>query len=81
VQDPVEERKFGDLTVRIDRLLCVGFGDCIEMAPRVFAFDDEGIVTFCADPGDVEREHLIRACDICPVDALSVFDANGNQLV
>jgi hypothetical protein len=29
----------------------------------------------------VDRERILRACDICPVDALSVFDAEGNQLV
>ena len=36
-------RMVGGLTVAIDRLLCVGFGDCIEEAPDAFEFDDEGI--------------------------------------
>lgn len=30
---------------------------------------------------DIERERLIDACDVCPVDALIVTDANGKQLV
>lgn len=77
----IEERAVNGLTIRIDRLLCVGFGDCIEAAPEAFEFDDEGIVTFRDTAGDVERERLIHACDVCPVDALSVFDEQGEQLV
>ena len=43
------ERRVGDLTVRIDRLLCVGFADCLDEAPGAFVLDDEGIAAF-ADP-------------------------------
>jgi ferredoxin len=75
------EQRVGDLTVRIDRLLCVGFGDCIEMAPDAFEFDAEGIVRFKASIDNVPRERIILACAVCPVDALSVFDAEGRQLV
>lgn len=75
------ERKIGDLTVRIDRLLCVGFGDCIEIAPEVLEFDEQGVARFTEIATAVERDRLIQACDICPVDALNVFDEAGNQLV
>lgn len=75
------ERRVGDLTIRIDRLVCVGFGDCIEVAPDAFEFDAEGIVAVRVTADAVERERLLKACDICPVDALSVLDADGNQIV
>lgn len=75
------ERTIGELTVRIDRLLCVGFGDCIEVAPEVFEFDDEGICVFTSDAPAIEKERLIQSCDICPVDALTVFSADGEQIV
>ena len=52
-----------------------------EVAPEAFAFDDEGIVTFLGTIEQVDRDRIVRACDICPVDALSVFDGEGNQLV
>ena len=77
--DPIE-RRVGDLTVRIDRLLCVGFADCLDEAPGAFVLDDEGIVAF-ADPDLPPRERLLRACEACPVDALSVLDASGRQIV
>jgi ferredoxin len=76
----VSERRIAGLTVRIDRLLCVGFGDCIDEAPESFALDEEGVVVFGADPDAVGRERIVRACAACPVDALTVLDGDGRQL-
>jgi ferredoxin len=69
------ERKIGDLTIRIDRT------NCMKVAPDVFEFDDEKICAFKASSGETERERLIEACGVCPVDALTVIDADGKQLV
>jgi ferredoxin len=75
------EHQVGALRLRIDRLLCVGFGDCIEVAPEAFEFDHEGIVILKPGASQVEKERLIVACERCPVDALSVWDENGVQIV
>lgn len=68
------------LRVRIDRDLCVGFGDCVKAAPSAFRLDDEGLAVF-EDPGQTGGEDLLLACDACPVDAITVWDAEGRQLV
>lgn len=78
--EDIEERTIGDLTVRIDRLLCVGFGDCIDESPKVFRFDDEGIAEFADEAESEDPSILVQACRACPVDALSVFDPDGNQI-
>lgn len=75
-----EERQVGSLKLRIDRSLCVGFGDCIDGAPEAFALDDENIAVF-KEPERVERERLLAACEACPVDALTVWDETGAQVV
>ena len=75
-----EERTVGDLRVRIDRTLCVGFGDCITEAPEAFVLDDSGTAVF-VNPSGVERERLLRACDACPVDAITVWNMDGTQIV
>ena len=75
-----DERIVGGLRVRIDRTLCVGFGDCVKASAEAFALDDENVVIFAA-PDAVTREALLRACASCPVDALTVWDGDGNQLV
>ncbi len=77
----VQERTVGDLTIRIDRLICVGFGDCIEATPDAFELDDEGIAVFRDSVGAVSAEELIASCDSCPVDALQVLDSEGVQIV
>lgn len=74
------ERTVGGLRVRIDRTLCVGFGECVTEAPEAFVLDGEDLVVF-VHPEQVDRERLIRACDLCPVDALTVWDETGRQVV
>ena len=75
-----EERQVAGLRVRIDRTLCVGFGDCVEGAPEAFVLDDEGLAVF-KQPEAVERARLLAACDSCPVDAITVWDETGAQVV
>ena len=74
------ERKFGPLRVRIDRTLCVGFGDCVQAAPEVFDLDGDDIAVFTSGEG-VPAKRLIEACSVCPVDALTVWDERGIQVV
>ena len=74
-----EERQVLGLRVRIDRGLCVGFGDCVAAAPAAFRLDEEDVAVL-AEPEAVPREQLIAACDACPVDALTVWDESGVQL-
>ncbi|MEO6445147.1 MAG: ferredoxin [Gemmatimonadaceae bacterium] len=68
------------LRVRIDRTLCVGFGDCITEAPDAFVLDEEGVAVFL-HPDRVTREVLLHACDECPVDAITVWDDGENQII
>jgi ferredoxin len=76
----LDERRVGELRIVIDRDQCVGFGDCVKEAPEGFRLADDAIVVFDR-PETVERERLLRACDACPVDAITVYDASGTQLV
>jgi ferredoxin len=80
------EHTIGDLTVRIEKNTCISTGNCIKLAPDVFEFDEKQIVAFTDGPekaelSEADRDRIIEACSLCPVDALKVFDADGNQLV
>jgi ferredoxin len=76
----LEERIVGGLRIVIDRDQCVGFADCVKEAPEGFRLDEDTVVAFVR-PETVERERLLRACDACPVDAITVWDSDGRQLV
>lgn len=77
------ERKIGNLTIRIDRTLCISSANCMKVAPEIFEFDDKKICAFQDNAAgvDIEQERLIDGCTVCPVDALIVTDGNGKQLV
>ncbi len=87
------ERVVHGLRVVIDRDQCVGFGDCVKEAPEGFKLDEDSIAAFVepeadedsiaafVEPEAVERERLLRACDACPVDAITVWDETGRQIV
>ena len=76
----LDERTVHGLRIVIDRDQCVGFGDCATEAPEGFKLDAETIATFL-EPDQVERERLLRACEACPVDAITVYDETGSQIV
>ena len=71
----------GGLTVRIDRATCIGTANCIRVAPGLFELDGEVLCAFKEGGGAPEREAVIEACSVCPVDALEVLDENGERLV
>jgi ferredoxin len=73
------ERTVAGLTIRIDRDLCVGFGDCLTEAPEAFALD-EADVAVLVRPESVTKERLLAACRACPVDAITVVGPDGAQL-
>ena len=67
----IQEREVSNLTVSIDRSLCIGSGNCVNLAPEVFVIDEENLVTFTDEPEDIDQDRLKEACMICPVDALT----------
>lgn len=79
--DETRERRISGLTVRIDRTLCIGSGNCVNLAPEIFEIDEENLVDFCEETPDIDQGRLIEACAVCPVDALSAFDEEGEQIV
>lgn len=74
-------RDLGPLTVRVDRTTCIGTAACRNVAPEVFDLDADGIIAIREDaPQDVDRDRLVEACGVCPVDALEVLEG-GRQVV
>ena len=76
-----EEIQISKLTVRIDRLICVSFETCVEVAPELFRLDEEGIAVFTAAAAGVPADLVLESCGSCPVDALQVLDQSGDQVV
>jgi len=75
------EQKISGLNIKIDRTTCIATTNCIKVAPDVFELDKENICSFKSSLDDIEKERLIEACSVCPVNALTAVDINGKQMV
>jgi ferredoxin len=75
------EKNITGLTIKIDRTTCISTANCIKVAPDIFELDDERICSFVNPAVDTEKDIIIEACSVCPVNALYVLDKEGKQLV
>jgi ferredoxin len=66
--------------IEVDRELCYGFGDCVSSAPGVFELDDEE-KAIVIDPNGAARNDLVEAAANCPVNAITITDANSGETV
>lgn len=67
------------LTVKVDRNLCIGTGDCVEIAANTFALDEESKSTVKAQGADSD-EVLMNAAKTCPVSAIILTRDSGQQV-
>lgn len=74
------EHRVGEITVRIHRSACMGHGDCVEVAPAVFAIGEDGVATVRPDAADPGAQRLALACDVCPEAALEALGPDGLPL-
>ena len=63
------------LVPRIDESACAAHGDCVDVAPGVFALDDVAVVI-----GDGPPELILEAARACPSSAITVVDADSGDV-
>lgn len=81
MDDNTREREISGKTTRIDRTLCIGSGNCTNIAPEIFVIREDNIVDFQEETPDIDEGRLEEAVSLCPVDALILEDENGEQIV
>lgn len=78
--DPRVIRKIRNLTMRIDRDLCIGAATCVALAPKAWALDDEAKAIILDTTEEETDLSLLDAAKGCPVMAIFITDENGKQL-
>lgn len=76
----MEVKKVLDLTISIDRDLCIGSGNCVKIAPEVFVLDETSTSSFREGVLSCDRDRLIEACRVCPTNAIRCVDDQGTVL-
>lgn len=60
----------------IDTSACAAHGDCVDLAPQVFALEETAVVI-----GDGPDDLIIEAAELCPSLAIAVIDSEtGAQI-
>lgn len=65
--------------VVVDRDLCIGAAPCVTVAPGVFQLDEENKAVVI-DAKGADDETILLAAQACPVQAIIVYDEDGNQV-
>lgn len=64
----------------VDRDMCIGAAPCIAVAPEAFDLDSEAKAVVKKTWKKVSDDELIIAAQSCPVQAILLFDKDGNQI-
>ena len=62
--------------IEIDESACSAHGDCVAIAPQIFALEDTAVVI-----GDGPDELILAAAEACPALAITVIDADTGATV
>ena len=62
------------MKIDVDRRLCQTHAQCVLVAPEVFSLDEDGAMTYVAEPGDSLRAKVEDTEEICPMGAIRIED-------
>ena len=60
------------MKIDVDRRLCQTHAQCVLVAPEVFALDQDGALTYVAEPDESLRAKVEDAEEICPTGAIAI---------
>jgi ferredoxin len=78
-QNPSGPVQVHDLSVHIDRDLCIGAATCLAIAPHTFHLDSEAKAIVLATAENDDTETIIDAARGCPVAAIYI-EQNGQPI-
>ena len=67
-------------TVRVDADICISTGNCIRRRPDAFAFDESDVSVPQPAAGELSEVELLEVARSCPVGAIRVYDASGDEI-
>ncbi|MEW2488394.1 ferredoxin [Streptomyces sp. NPDC048411] len=60
------------MRISIDTDVCIGAGQCVLAAPKVFTQDDDGFSKLLPDHEDAAHPLVREAARACPVQAITI---------
>lgn len=66
--------------VEIDKQSCQSSGNCVNAVPEAFGIDADALGDVLPGASEQPLERLLEAARRCPAFAISVRDADGNEI-
>ena len=58
------------MRIVVDLNKCLGYAQCVPLAPQVLKLSGEEALMYNPNPDDVHRQRVVRAAASCPVQAI-----------
>ena len=68
------------LIIHVDRDLCIGTSQCVDVAAKTFTLDNEGVSSILNTAEQEEERLIIEAAQGCPMNAIFITDKDGNPI-
>jgi ferredoxin len=68
-----------NMRIVIDLNRCLGYAQCIPLAPKVLKLNGEEAVEYDPNPDDSQRQQVLRAAASCPVQAIIVEQLDKSE--
>lgn len=65
------------MRVVVDLNRCLGYAQCVFLAPSVFRLNGEEALQYDPNPDDAMHQKVLRAAAACPVQAILVEHLSG----
>lgn len=65
--------------IAIDRGKCQGIGACVGVAPEIFELDNAGKAVLIK-AGEADDDTVLEAAESCPLEAIALYDDDGEQM-
>jgi ferredoxin len=79
-QHPSGPVQVKNLIITVDRNLCIGTQQCVDVAGKTFTLDNEGVSSILMTADQEEEKLIIQAAQGCPMNAISITDKDGNPV-
>ena len=67
------------MRILIDLNRCLGYAQCVPLAPTVLKLSGEEALKYDPNPDDSLRQQVLRAAASCPVQAITVDELDESE--
>ncbi len=67
------------MRIVVDLNKCVGYAQCVPLAPDVLKLSGEEALAYDPNPDDAQRLRVLRAAASCPLQAITVDELDESE--